>query len=727
MPSLSYISTGILAGTPMDIAVSTLLAKHARRAAGAVALLLGAFCAAAGASAAESGWQAAELAPGVAVEARLIAATDATGSLAAIPAGLHVVLPDGWKTYWRSPGDAGLPPSLDWTGSENLKDVRFDWPAPHRFTLFGLETFGYAEEVVFPLTLTPETPAQPMRLRARADLLVCSDICVPAAMTLALDLPAGAAAPDGDAANLIDRFASLVPGDGRVAGLAVEAADLVGADLLRVTAAADPALTAPDVFVEAGPGWAFGRPEIALRDGGRLLVADLPVVQSPSDGTSLESAPVTVTVVDGPRAMERTLAVGNAPAGGSSAPGLAAMIGLALLGGLVLNLMPCVLPVLSLKLLSVIGQGGRSRARIRLGFLASASGILVSFLALAGAAIAVKAAGGAVGWGIQFQQPVFVTAMIVVLTLFACNLLGFFEIPLPAGLADRAGRAGQSGTLAGEFATGAFATLLATPCSAPFLGTAVGFALARGPAEILVIFAALGIGLALPYLCIAAFPDLAARLPRPGRWMIAVKRVLSLALAAAALWLLSVLAVQEGRMAAVAVGVFMALIVLTLWVRRRLAGGARRAGAAAAALLAAAAFAAPLPLGGRPGAASGTDDPAADWAPFDRSRIDALVAEGRVVFVDVTADWCLTCKANKALVLDRGAVAERLGDGSVVPMRADWTRPDDGIAAYLADYGRYGIPFNAVYGPAAPEGVVLPEILTEAAVLNSLAQAAGPG
>jgi suppressor for copper-sensitivity B len=539
-----------------------------------------------------------------------------------------------------------------------------------------------------------------------------------------------------------------------------------------VTATARTPFTDPDIFIEAEGPWAFGAPAVALSGDGHRLRADLPVLQAPSAAPPLAGLPVTVTLVDGPRAVEHAAAVaapgaGGAPddagsPGGSTAPAaapdapaagavppaatdvsaaaVAGMLGLAVLGGLILNLMPCVLPVLSLKLLSVVGHGGQAPQRVRLGFLASAAGILASFLVLAAGAIALKAAGGAVGWGIQFQQPLFLVFMILVLTLFACNLLGVFEITLPSGLNDRLARAGGSGAgdgdgLAGHFATGAFATLLATPCSAPFLGTAVGFALSRGAAEILAVFMALGVGLALPYLAVAAMPRLATRLPRPGRWMATLKKVLSLALVLTAVWLLAVLAVQVSAAAAWAVAAAMAGLAGLLWLRRRAGSGSlRAAGGALAAVLAAAAFVVPVRLdapaagtGTGTGMGSGAPVPAAAavWQPFDRARIDALVADGQVVFVDVTADWCLTCQANKALVLERGAVPAALAGTGVVAMRADWTRPDDRIAAYLAGHGRYGIPFNAAYGPGAPDGVVLPELLTESAVLDALAAAAG--
>ncbi|MEE8189505.1 MAG: thioredoxin family protein, partial [Kiloniellales bacterium] len=354
---------------------------------------------------------------------------------------------------------------------------------------------------------------------------------------------------------------------------------------------------------------------------------------------------------------------------------------------------------------------------------------------LASGAVALKALGLTVGWGIQFQQPLFLAAMALVISLFAYNMFGFFEIPLPVwarGLASvGSGAPGQGQAqggghgLLGHFLTGAFATLLATPCSAPFLGTALGFALARDAGEIYLIFSVLGLGLALPYLLVAALPGLVRRLPRPGHWMITLKRILGLALAATAVWLLSVLAAQVSLTAALAVGALLLVLGLVLWLGPRLSlRGA--AGPALVVLLAAAAVLLPalLPARVAPTVAAGTQAEEG-WERLDLARIPSLIADGKVVLVDVTADWCITCQVNKKLVLDRDPVRARLDGDDVVTMRGDWTLPNDEIAQYLESFGRYGIPFDAVYGPAMPDGQALPELLSADSVIEALERAAG--
>ena len=692
-------------------------------------------------------WQA-----GPKAKARLIAATAATGTLAALPVALEVELEPGWKTYWRSPGDAGIPPNTDWTGSTNIAETTFHWPAPERFDFFGIETFGYHDRIVFPIDVAVSEPGQSVALRARADLLVCDDICIPHTMNLTLDLPSGPAMPSREA-NLVDRFRSLVPGDGARAGLAlerVEAGPAAPATVLRVAARSVVPFEQPDLIVEGPENFLFAAPEVSRSDGGTQAVLTI-AVRDAFDKTKpvdLTAQSLVLTLVDRNRSMEVTatpapatgLLTGPAKtptegAGGivadrTAAASLLLILGLALLGGLILNLMPCVLPVLAIKLLAVVGHGGGEAARVRRGFLASSAGIVAAFLVLAGLAVGLRAAGLAVGWGIQFQQPLFIVAMIVILTLFAANMVGWFEIRLPGAVADVAARAGGNGhetTLAGSFLQGAFATLLATPCSAPFLGTAVGFALSRGPLEIFAIFAALGIGMALPFLAVATVPALATRLPRPGPWMLWLKRILALALAATAIWLASVLAVQVSPTVAGTVVALMAIIVVALALRYRLPVAVARAVPALVVVAGLLAFVLPAALpeegGDVPGDSRVADDSAIKWQPFDRAAIAGLVATGHTVFVDVTADWCITCQVNKKRVLDAGEVAAALDGTRTVRMRADWTSPDPAIADFLASYGRYGIPFNIVYGPTAPDGIPLPELLSDAAVLDALAAA----
>lgn len=668
---------------------------------------------------------------------RLLATGDTTGGKDEIQLGLHFKLQPGWKIYWRSPGDAGFPPTTDWAASENLAGTTKSWPVPHRFSLFGLETFGYGEEVVFPIAAKLERAGEALKLRGQVNYLVCDEICIPHNQEVSLDLAAGpdSRSPEG---FLIDSFSALVPDDGSRAGWSLTSAALVGdmeAPSVEVVARSSSPFEAPDLLLEGPPGFTYGKPTVELSDGGKTVLLRAAVGQTPLAEGVIEGKRLTVTVTDGNQGMEQAMIARfesmTAAASGFDLATLLPILGLAFLGGLILNLMPCVLPVLSIKLLSVVEHGGSSRGEVRAGFLASAAGIITSFLALAAAAVALKAGGAAVGWGIQFQQPLFLTAITLVVSLFAFNLMGFFEIGLPSALANALGRpAPQDGDepsgarkLANHFGSGAFATLLATPCSAPFLGTAVSFALARGASEIFLIFTMLGIGLAAPFLLVAALPGLACRLPKPGAWMITLRRVLGLALVVTAVWLLTVLANQIGLFAAIVAAVLLIVMGIVLWLGHN---PQRPRGALAtvlAVLLAVGVFALPRSFAEIPQAQVAEDD----WRPLDQAAITELVAQGNIIFVDVTADWCITCQVNKKLVIDSDEVQAILDQETTVAMRGDWTLPDEAITAYLASFGRYGIPFNAIYGPGAPEGIALPELLTLEVVQTAVAKAGDGG
>ncbi|HVI87070.1 MAG TPA: protein-disulfide reductase DsbD domain-containing protein [Dongiaceae bacterium] len=613
--------------------------------------------------------------------ARLVSAVTGGGELAAVPLGLEMQLKPGWKTYWRSPGDAGFPLTIDYAGSKNLAGADLAWPIPHRFQLFGLQTFGYEDQVVFPITAHPQVPGQPMTIRAQIHYLVCATVCIPQEAVLVLGIPA-APADLSDDAPLINRFRALVPGDGAGSGLRLTQLGISRDGELVADIASDSLpLLGPDIIIEGPTGLDFGAPRVDIADdalSARLVVP----VKAAASAPKLKGSDLTLTVTDDMRGLElkaRPTTTGllvDPPGHRTSWLHLLPILGVALLGGLILNVMPCVLPVLALKLAGLADHAGAERRHVRFSFLATAAGILTAFVLLAGALIGLKLSGAAIGWGIQFQQPLFLGFMLLVCLGFAANLFGWFEITMPRFAGDAAVGVERTNRhpLLKSFLIGMLATLLATPCSAPFVGTAVGFALSRGSREILMIFVTLGIGLAAPYLLVAAQPRLAAWLPRPGRWMTWLKRGLALALIGSALWLGSVLGVRLG------------------WLNT---GDAR------------------------------ATEAALSWEPFDEARIASLVRQNKVVVVDVTAAWCVTCQANKHLVIDRSPVADRLQQSDIVRMQADWTRPDDTIARYLSAHGRYGIPFNIVYGPAAATGIILPELLTSDAVLKAIARAGG--
>ncbi len=619
---------------------------------------------------------------------RLYSPVMATGDLDKIPAALEITLEGNWKTYWRTPGDAGLTPVVETAGSTNIAKVDLHYPAPHRFTIYDIDNFGYKHSVTLPIDIIPATAGDAVDAQLRVDLLVCDEICVPESHSVTLALPAGTAEASPDA-SAYDAALKKIPARD-VQGVEFKDSYLTVSSDNRTQLVVSAVLSQKpsreaDLFVEShGGDISFGKPVIDHDSTtGQTTFTAFANTTTPQDkvAAKISQSPLVLTYVDGDLSAEGTLALGETPINAEipddaadGAPALSLSILLyALIGGLILNLMPCVLPVLSLKVLSVLSHGGAktdkaSRHKVFVHFMASAAGIITSFWLIAGGLVALKLAGESIGWGIQFQHPGFLVFLIVVILAFALNMWGLYEIPLPRFIAHRVGRRRDDTepTVLGDFLTGAFATLLATPCTAPFLGTAVGFALAGSAVDIFTIFTFLGLGLAAPYILLALMPRLFKYLPKPGAWMLKLRRVLAIALLATAAWLASTL--------------------YTVSTQPTLDAG---------------------------------------WEQFSEAAIAPAVAEGKVVFVDITADWCLTCKANKRLVLDTEDVITGLNQPHVVRMQGDWTQQDEVIAAYLKSFGKFGIPFNVVYGPAAPQGIILPELLSKRAVLDALVTAAG--
>lgn len=669
-----------------------------------------------------SDWQKDE-----AASVRLVSGVDGVGQERTIPLALDVELASGWHTYWRSPGAAGLPPEIDWQSSlsdeGNLSAATLIYPAPKRYTAYGLETIGYHDHVVFPIDAKLRVLGHALNISSAVDLLVCSAICVPKHYDLKLTIPAIAATASTDA-PLIQQFRDQMPGDAEKSGLLLKSVISDGTNLI-ITVEAREALNDPDIFIEDSKDISFTAPIIKLSDDKHRVSFTVKPADTLPEASSLVGMPLTLTIIDVNRALEEHV---KAPPATAKAPttvapplplGLAILF--ALIGGFILNLMPCVLPVLSIKILGAVGHGGGETKAVRRSFLTTAAGVLFSFLILACMTILLKTFGMTFGWGVQFQQPFFLVCLILLLTLFAANMWGLYEIQLPTWFADNLSKTTYHPKLAGDFATGAFATLLATPCTAPFLGTAVGFALTSGPVDILIIFTALGFGMILPYLAIALFPRIATNLPRPGKWMVTLRQVLGYALASTALWLTWVLAAQITPRFASIVGLCMAAILIVLaFHKTSVSKKIIKYGTLDLVL-----FAFCITLSGSifPKAPASVDTL---WLPFSEHALAADIDEGKTVFVDVTADWCLTCKANKKFILSKDIMKQRLFHSDIIAMQADWTNPDPVITNFLHKYGRYGIPFNAVFGPSAPQGIVLPELLTPEIVMDALDKASKP-
>ena len=662
--------------------------------------------------AADTGWLTAPEHPPVQV--KLVQAGPYDAEKNHYPALLKVKLEDEWKTYWRSPGEGVIAPRLNWDESENIESVDWLWPVPERFSLLGVETQGYQHDIDFPLLLTPSTSGAPLTFNATLTLPSCTTVCVLTDYEITLPFTPDLAVDD-QLNHEYQQAVSRVPRPANIISTKQVVWD-ANREQLSISLTNPRGWNKPAVYVDELEESIFSKPKFSV-DGEQLTVRFK--VTSWDPDLDLNNEALVITAIDDGLAEElnATISSGTLAPEGSAMPSLWLVLLYAVLGGLILNIMPCVLPVLGMKLNSLL-LGDREQSKVRAPLLWSALGIMLSFWALAAFMLILTWSGAQLGWGIQFQQPGFIGFMLVVTSLFSLNLFGLFELRLPSRLNTWLATRPGSGN-GGHLMQGVFATLLATPCSAPFLGTAVAVAIASSPVILIAIFTGLGLGMALPWLLLAAFPRVIVALPKPGNWMIIVKWVFGLMLLGTSLWLLSLLQYTIGTTATLVLGAL--LIVLPLWSLVRHYGARGLVFGIAGVLL----------LGAVGGVAalltqSHWVNPVKDelnWQPLDADRIAEEVAAGNRVFIDVTADWCITCQANKVGVTLRDPVYSALQADDMVLMQGDWTRPDKGVTDYLRANQRAGIPFNQVFGPGMPDGKALEVILTSNKVINALDEA----
>lgn len=667
------------------------------------------------------------------VTARLIAERGRIAPGTRVELALVLDIQPGWHTYWRNPGDSGEAPRIDWTLPNGVTAGQIRWPHPALIRVGPLANYGYAGRAVhlIPLSVPADWPAgTPIPLRARAHWLVCADHCIPESGVLELTLETagtdGAADPAWSAL-FAEARAALPAGEIQGALSAARAGGL----RLSLPLGTPPVARTPDaaaVWFYAG-SWGLiehAAPQPWRIDGDRLELDLTP-------GTMAATAePEGVLVIDsrdgGSRAFAVTAERAIPPAAGASAAlTLPIALVFALLGGLVLNLMPCVFPVLAIKALSLASGHGGGAGRRALHGLAYTGGVLLFFGLLGALLLALRAGGAAVGWGFQLQSPPFVTLMADLFLVIGLALAGAVTL---GGRLMALGGGQTGGGLVGAFGTGALAALVAAPCTAPFMGAALGYALTLTWPQALLVMLTLGLGLALPFLLLSLIPALARRLPRPGPWMETLRQGLAFPMIAAAAWLLWVLTVQTGA-AGLALGLSgMLLLAFGLWIRERTLLGSplpRHGGALAAALGLGAALWLGLSTAGletsaaRPGAGDGQGALAAE--PYSAARLAAVRAEGRPVLVNLTAAWCITCLVNERVALATEATAALFAERGVIYLKGDWTNRDPAITEYLAGFGRSGVPLYVYYAPGR-EPQVLPQILTPGSVRQVIAGAA---
>jgi thiol:disulfide interchange protein/DsbC/DsbD-like thiol-disulfide interchange protein len=690
------------------------------------------------------------------VKARLVSETDSIAPGQSIWLALELDIRDGWHTYWRNPGDSGQATKLVWTLPAGFTAGDIVWTTPHRFVIDPLVNYGYAKHAVHLIAITAPKDlalaASPLALKAKASWLVCSDVCIPESADLELNVPvkaqAGidpATAPLFTAARADLPTAAPASTSARVADgrLILTLGGDWGATLERVTSLSfypyeDGTIeyAAPQTL-ERHPGSI----DLAMKLGyeppksGSLRGVLLATEQNGGEAISVPievSAPLAAGApgaLAGAAAAPRFAPAKAAGARTAAPPALPVLMMLAVLGGLILNLMPCVFPVLSIKAIGLVEQAKKNPAAVRNKGLMFAAGVIASMLALAAVLLALRAGGEQIGWGFQLQSPLFVTLMIYLLLAVGLNLSGVFEVG--GGLAGIGDSLTQGDSYRASFFTGVLTTLVATPCTAPFMAAAVGAALTQSPIIALAIFAALGAGLSLPYLLLSLAPWMRRALPKPGAWMDTLKQVFAFPMYASAAWLLWVLAQQTSSIGLGAALAGAILVGLAAWAYQKSKGTSARgrlvalATAAAAVLLALvlparfAGVAAAAPAAGL----SAASDPSEAWQPYDAERVRALRASGTPLLVNFTASWCLTCLVNERNAFADPQVERIFRSKGVTLMKGDWTNRDPAITQALADFGRAGVPLYVLYNskPGATSPVVLPQLLTAGIVGGAFA------
>ncbi|MDB5459495.1 MAG: thiol:disulfide interchange protein [Caulobacteraceae bacterium] len=665
----------------------------------------------------------------------------------------------GWHTYWRNPGDSGEATSAKWALPQGWSVGDTVWPAPQRLPLGPLMNYGYVGDVLLPVAVNVPASAKPgttQTLNAAVTFLVCADICVPedAKLSIALPVVGGTPGPDPKWGAAITRTLADAPkasglqavtawtgqGADRALKLAVTGDPLQGADLSHAYFFPyDPKALdhAAHQNVERGPrGLTIALKSMAA--DARAAPSLAGVLSLGGQAWEVSAAPGALPAAAGglgevvtakPDSTLEGAATAAVPAPGAGV-GLPLAVAFAVLGGLILNLMPCVFPVLSMKAASLAAHAhapGQARSQ-GLAFLA---GVLATFLGLAAVLLAAKAGGAAIGWGFQLQSPTVVGALALIMLLVALNLSGVFEATLPGQGAG--GSLAAQGGLVGAFFTGALAVVEAPPCTAPFMATALGFALTQSAPAALLVFLGLGLGFAAPFVAVAFIPGLLRRLPRPGAWMDTLRHVLAFPMYGTAAWLLWVFTLQAGSAALAALLAAAVLAGLFAWLVGTMQRSGRPVVPGVAAAIAAVLAVACLVVGARQtapaqaqtvSAAPGGAEAASQ--PYTPAKLAELRAQGRPVFVNFTAAWCVTCQVNERLALGAGSVAKAIGDTGTVYLKADWTNHDSAIAKMLAEHGRAGVPLYLVYGAGGGDPVVLPQLLTPGAVVAALQAAAKP-
>jgi len=662
------------------------------------------------------------------VKAELLADTDAIVPGKPFTVGLLLRMAPHWHTYWKFSGDAGLPTEIKWNVPPDWKVGEIQWPIPLKLKDPGdIETYGYEDEVFLMQEITPPASfdQSTVKLSAVANWLVCERLCIPGNANLQLTLPRSTTSGPANT-ELFARFRRLLPKPWPSADAATAKWSSTGSNLqLQVTSATLAKYPYVDFYPAPEDKVIVGHPAVESRAGDQIVFR-IPIE---STDKKLSSIPGLIVFAQRVNAEDRAgwiMSPGEpivTSATSAPARGLVTFLLFGFIGGFILNLMPCVLPVISLKIFGFIQQAGQDRQKVLRSGLAFVAGIFVWFVGLALLLIFFKAAGHQITWAAQFTNPYFVLFLSVIVLVFALNLFGVFEISPPQAVMRIAGATGQDA--AGSFFQGVFATVLATPCTAPFLGTALGFAFTQSAPVILAMFIAIAAGMSAPYFLLSAQPAWLRFLPKPGPWMERVKQFMGFLLLATLLFLLYVLGAQRGYEALIWASCFLLIVSLACWMKGAFVTPTASTTAKTVAILTMSILLVASGIyfiGDKFGSSNAAPNAqlSGDWQPFTPERLQSELDQNHSVFVDFTAAWCLTCKFNEKSVLESAAVREAFQRHGVIKIKADWTNGDPAITKLLQRFGRPGVPLYVLYRGKSEEPFVFPELLTKSIVLEKL-------
>jgi suppressor for copper-sensitivity B len=621
--------------------------------------------------------------------------------------GLEYAMDPGWKTYWKSPGDGGFPQNISWENSSNIENLEVLWPTPKEFQILGLTSLGYQNKAIFPLKLEISDESQDTFVNLHVNFLICKEICIPGDARVFLDIPAGNK-EFTDNFFIMERALSFLPENNFDSSYIKNINASVYTDndnsLIKIIAETDKSFFNTNIFLHTPFGLPVVKNSLVYSSNNQFITAEF---NYESDLISKAEFPIEIIIQDENHNFINILdvQVKNISPPAKANNNYISYILISLLAGLILNVMPCVFPILSIKLMSVFSS---EQKNARISFFTTAFGIIFSFILLGLIFLLLQYFKFSISWGMQFQQPYFLIFITLVIFLFMMNMFNQFEINLPSRISNFS-LLNNSNVYLKDFFNGFFATLMATPCSAPFVGTAITAAFTQNYLIGMNIFLFMGIGMSSPYLLIASFPKLVNFLPKPGKWMLYVKYFMGLLLLATVIWLSNILL----NFFNLSFLILSLILFLILSYRKKISYFKNII-----------TFAVVLGIFYLPSVKILQNNSALKydekWLDFFEVNINQLVDKDEVIFLDITADWCATCQFNKVNVLNSNKIIQLFKDNNVFLVRADWTRPNQKVNIFLEKYERFGIPFNAFFSKNFPDGILLSELLSEKEILEAI-------